>query len=180
MERVAVLGMGNVLMGDDGAGPYATAVLAAHYRLPENVSVQDIGTPGLDLTPYLANTAIVVLIDTVHSNAPPASIRTYDKQALMAQPLQPRLSPHDPALGQCLTILEMAGCAPRDVLLVGIVPSRSALGAGLSNPVRDVIPAVVARVVEELRSRGIRVEAAAPPDAPDIWWEEGWSLAPSK
>ena len=43
-----------VLMGDDGAGPYAAAVLTARYSLPANVTVEDIGTPGLDLAPFLA------------------------------------------------------------------------------------------------------------------------------
>jgi len=171
MQRVSILGMGNVLMGDDGAGPYAAAVLAARYRLPENVAVLDIGTPGLDLAPYLAEADILLMLDTVHSDAPAGSIRTYDKPALMRQKLQPRLSPHDPALGQCLTTLEMAGCAPREMLLVGIVPQRTSFGTGLSDPVQNAIAAAVARVVEELESRNIHLEALDVPEPPDIWWE---------
>jgi hydrogenase maturation protease len=172
MERVSILGMGNVLMGDDGAGPYAAAVLAAGYVLPENVTVQDIGTPGLDLAPFMADADTLMLLDTVLSDAPAGSIRTYDKATLSQCKLQLRLSPHDPALGQCLTTLEMAGCAPRDLLLVGIVPERTQLGTGLSESVQNAIPVAVARVVAELHTRGIHLEELETPGQPDIWWEQ--------
>jgi hydrogenase maturation protease len=172
MERVSILGMGNVLMGDDGAGPYAAAVLSARYQLPDNVTVEDIGTPGLDLAPFLAGADTLLLVDTVRSDAPAGTIRTYEKEALLKQKLQPRLSPHDPALGQCLTTLEMAGCAPKEMLLVGIVPERTAFGPGLSPAVQGAIPAAIERIVEELRSRGIEMALKAEPGEPDLWWEK--------
>ena len=43
--RVGVVGLGNVLMGDDAFGPYVIEVLEAGYALPPNVSAQDLGTP---------------------------------------------------------------------------------------------------------------------------------------
>ena len=50
---IRVLGLGNVLMSDDGFGPYVARVLEAFYEFPDDVEVIDVGTPGLDLTPYL-------------------------------------------------------------------------------------------------------------------------------
>ena len=138
--RVSILGMGNVLMGDDGAGPYALAVLSALYELPEEVSVLDIGTPGLDLVPYLAGADTLLLVDTVRSHADPGTIRVYDKATLLRTKLQPRLSPHDPAVGQCLAMLEIAGSAPSELLLIGIVPEKTAFGPGLSPAVQNSIP----------------------------------------
>lgn len=70
--RVAVLGLGNVLMGDDALGPYAVRLLEARYELPGRVPVLDIGTPGLDLVPYFEGVDALVLVDTVRSEAPPA------------------------------------------------------------------------------------------------------------
>lgn len=169
--RISILGMGNVLMGDDAAGPYALAVLASLYEVPEAVTVLDIGTPGLDLAPFLAGVDLVLLVDTVRSDAAPGTLRTYDKAALLRSKLQPRVSPHDPAVGQCLAMLEIAGRGPREVLFIGVVPARVALGTGLSSTVQDAIPGVVARIVSELRARGVMVTRRTPPAALDLWWE---------
>jgi hydrogenase maturation protease len=169
--RIVILGLGNVLMGDDGAGPFATATFVAQYEFPEDVQVEDIGTPGLDLSPYLAGVDTVILVDTVLSDAPPGTIRLYDKAALLRTPLQPRLSPHDPAVGQCLAMLEMEGVAPREMLLVGIVPENVKFGPGLSASVKSAIPLCVDRVVAELAARGAGVTPRMPALQPDLWWE---------
>lgn len=169
--RISVLGMGNVLMGDDGAGPYALAVLTAQYRISEDVTVLDIGTPGLDLVPHLAGMDTLLLVDTVRSDAPAGTIRTYDKAALLRAKVPPRLSPHDAAVGHCLATLEIAGCGPGEVLLIGIVPEKTAFGPGLSSAVQAAIPAVVDRIVDELRARGAAVELRSSPTVADVWWE---------
>jgi len=169
--RISVLGMGNVLMGDDGAGPYAVATFAAQYQVPDEVTILDIGTPGLDLVPHIADVDTLILVDTVRSDAAPGTIRAYDKTTLLRAKLPPRLSPHDPAVGQCLAMLEIAGSGPQEVLLIGIVPEKTSFGPGLSTPVRNAIPEVVERIADELRLRGVAVERRDSPEAPDLWWE---------
>ena len=51
MGQVSIIGLGNVLMGDDGLGPTAVMQLAAEYDFPEEVKLLDLGTPGLSLIP---------------------------------------------------------------------------------------------------------------------------------
>ena len=46
MAKIAVIGIGNVLAGDDAVGPHVVRVLEAHYELPDGVQVIDAGTPG--------------------------------------------------------------------------------------------------------------------------------------
>jgi hypothetical protein len=58
------------------------------------------------------------------------------------------------------------------MLLVGIVPERTALGPGLSPAVQGAIPAAIARVVEELDARGVHLVRRPMPARPDIWWEQ--------
>jgi hydrogenase maturation protease len=171
MNRVSILGIGNVLMGDDAAGPYAIAVLTAKYEFPDNVAVMDVGTPGLDLAPFLSGADTLIIIDTVRSDAPPGSIRIYDKQTLLTKKLPPRLSPHDPALSQCLISLEMAGEGPREVILIGIVPKRLTFGPGLSDEVQVAIPDALARTLGELAVRNIFPARRVPAAEPDLWWE---------
>jgi hydrogenase maturation protease len=69
--RVAVLGMGNVLMGDDAAGPYVIETLHARYEFGPDVTVLDLGTPGLDLAPYIFGLETLILVDTVQTGGSP-------------------------------------------------------------------------------------------------------------
>ncbi len=102
-RRVAVLGLGNVLLGDDALGPYAVRLFEARYELPERVPVLDLGTPGLGhLFPYFEETDALVLVDTVRSEAPPGTLRLYRRDEILKHPPQPRVSPHDPELKETL------------------------------------------------------------------------------
>ena len=169
--RVAVLGLGNVLMGDDALGPYVTRVLQARWDVAPGVLVADVGTPGLDLTPYVAGVERVVFIDTVASASPPGTLKRYRKDEILRNPPPQRVSPHDPGLKETLLTLEFAGRAPREVLLVGVVPVDTEMRTGLSAPVQAAVPAVLETVLAELAAAGLPAAEAAPPRAPDLWWE---------
>lgn len=168
---VAVLALGNVLMGDDGLGPHVLRRLVADWDLPPEVEVHDLGTPGLDLAPWLMDVKAAILVDTVKADAPPGTIRTYAKERLATLPAALRMSPHDPALVEVLSSLELAGHAPRDLVLVGVVPRSVEQGIGLSDPVRAAIPAAVEAVVVELRRFGVEPERrSAPAETKEEWW----------
>ncbi len=92
--RLAVLGIGNVLVGDDGFGPYVVKTFQARYAVASNVDVVDAGTPGGDLVPLLAGYDAVILVDTVRAEAEPGSIRTYSGEEILSHPLPSRTSPH--------------------------------------------------------------------------------------
>jgi hydrogenase maturation protease len=170
--RVAVIGLGNVLMGDDALGPYAVRVLQATHEFPPGVSVTDAGTPGLDLTPYILGVEALIVIDTVKSDGPPGTLKLYRRDELLARPPAPRLSPHDPGLAETLLLLEFRGDAPRDVLLVGVIPQRVGQGVGLTPAVAGALPAVERAVLDELSRLGCPARQAAAPEVPDIWWEK--------
>jgi hydrogenase maturation protease len=170
-RRVAVLGLGNVLMGDDALGPYAVRLLEARYELPEQIPVLDLGTPGLDLLPYFEDAEALVVVDTVRSEAPPGTLRLYRRDEILKQPPRTRVSPHDPGLKETLLLLEFAGRGPREVLLVGVVPMRTLQGLGMSDPVRAALPAVQAEILRELERLGTPAIPRREPLTPDIWWE---------
>jgi hydrogenase maturation protease len=140
---ISVLGLGNVLMSDDGLGPVAVRTFEAWYIVPPDVQVIDLGTPGLDLLPWLADIDRVILVDTVKSGHPPGTVRVYDKVDLLRYPPTARVGPHDPGVKEALHALEFAGRAPREVMLIGIVPESTALGLELTPAIRAVVPSVV-------------------------------------
>lgn len=169
-DRVGVIGLGNVLMGDDSFGPWVVQTLLAGYEFPDGVSVEDLGTPGLDLMPYLTDLEALVLVDTVRSEAPPGTLRLYRRDEILRHPPQARLSPHDPGVKEALLTAEFAGQAPREVLLVGAVPADTEMGVRLSPALREAVPLAVSEVLRELERLGRRPVRRASPLTPDIWW----------
>jgi hydrogenase maturation protease len=168
---VRVLGLGNVLMGDDALGPWVIEELLARYEFPNSVSVLDVGTPGLDLTPYLADAEKIFLVDTVKAQAPPGSLRVYSREEILARPAEPRLSPHDPGLAEALMFLSLAGSAPKNVELVGVVPERVEKGIGLSAAVRRAVAPAAAEIVERLSALGLAPRRPDPSRQASPWWE---------
>jgi hydrogenase maturation protease len=168
---IRVVGLGNVLMGDDGVGPHVIEALEAGYEFPDGVSVLDAGTPGLDLAPFLMGADVVIVIDSVRADAAPGSLRLYRRDAILKYAPRERLGPHDPGFKQTLLTLEFAGCGPRDVLLVGVVPETTAPCARLSPAARATVPVAVDAVVAELERLGAAPTPRGVASAVAPWWE---------
>jgi hydrogenase maturation protease len=171
-RRIGVLGIGNVLMGDDGVGPYTVKMLEARYKFPKQVELQDVGTPGLGITSVFSDYDAVILIDAVSAKKNPGEAKLYRKEELVQVPLKPRVSPHDPALVEALLFAELSGKCPKEVLLVGVVPEACELGCGLSAAVRAGVETAIGVVLVELEQWGAPVKLKARADVPSIWWEQ--------
>ena len=77
----------------------------------------------------------------MHATGAPGEVRLYRRDEMLKNPPQPRLSPHDPGLKEALLTLEFSGTAPREVLLVGVIPASVETGVGLSPAVQRGCPA---------------------------------------
>ena len=169
--NVRILGLGNVLMSDDGFGPYAVRVLEAFYEIPDDVQVIDAGTPGLDLTPYLIDADVVILLDTIKAPGKPGDIHVFQLEDILRHPPQPRLSPHDPGIKEALLRVAAAGSGPKEVVLIGVVPDWVATGVSLSSPVRSAVAPALGLALTELERLDLRPRMRAVPRQPDTWWE---------
>ncbi len=170
--RVRVIGLGNVLMRDDAFGPYVVRLIDAFYVMPPDVQVLDVGTPGLDLIPYVCGTDVLIIVDTVRADGEPGDIRVFRTADILADGVQPRLGPHDPGVKEALLTAAVAGAAPREVLLVGVIPQSVEVGVELSAAVRSSLAPVVAWVVTELTARGAGPMLRSAPLEPATWWEQ--------
>ena len=167
---IRVLGLGNVLMSDDGFGPFVVRIMEATYAAPPSVEFIDVGTPGLDLTPYLLDAEAVIFVDTVTSKGRPGQIRTYDRGEILRHPPQTRTGGHDPALKEALLTVDAAGKGPRTATLVGVIPAWIATGVVLSPEVEAAVGYAVMAVVDELERLGVHLTRRARSVTPDIWW----------
>jgi hydrogenase maturation protease len=175
--RIGLLGIGNVLMGDDALGPYVVKLLEAGWELPAQVELAELGTPGADLSLHLGGLDAAVVIDTLKLRGEPGEIRLLDKaQLLSKRPLLPA-SPHEPGLREALFSLEFSGGAPAEVRLVGVIPASVEMEVGLSPPVRAAVPAALDEVLKQLAALGAVAQPRARPRAPDLWWERAPGLS---
>jgi hydrogenase maturation protease len=152
--RIAVIGLGNLLLQDDGFGPRALHVLQQRYQFPEHVTLMDVGSPGLDLTDYLTGYQRVIIVDTVLSKGHPGEIRRYGKEAILRHPIPVRLSPHEVGLKDALWISELVGGAPEEVELIGVIPESCDMGVGLTPMVEEAVDHVCDAVLAQLACWG--------------------------
>lgn len=169
---IAVLGLGNVLMGDDALGPTVIAHLLARHDFPPTVRVEDLGTPGLDLHPHLAGASALIMIDVVRADAAPGALRLYRKDDILRRPPPVRVGPHDPSFKEALAALEFADQGPDEVLLVGVVPASTEGSTALSEPVAAAVPAVIDAVCGELARLGHPARPRDDAAEPHLWWRE--------
>ena len=170
-KPIRILGVGNVLCTDDGLGPYAIKVLEARFDFPDGVEVIDVGTPGLDFTPYLSDTRGVIVIDTVRGEEPAGTLRLIRDSEIVANPPPSRMSPHEPGLREALMATEFSDSSPEEILLVGVVPESTGQGTKLTAAVGGAIDKVVATVIDELERLGRPAIPRQPPGEVEIWWE---------
>ena len=154
--KTAIYGIGNVLLGDDGIGPAVVNHLTSHFTFDENVTIEDLGTPSLDLPNYITGYDRVIFIDAVAADAPPGTIRLFSREEIIATPPGIRISPHEPTINDALIVLDFAGGAPKDVVLVGIVPATLENGMTLSAAVAEAVPRAAETVRAELARRARR------------------------
>lgn len=172
MKRVLIGGIGNVLLGDDGVGPYVVRVLESLYAFADNVEIDDLGTPALDLTHRIVGLHSLILVDSVASDEAPGTILLYRKADIIRETPAQRLDPHSPALSECLMAAEMLGASPEQVLLVGIVGKCYEPGAELSADVRHSVGSAMGAILRELKRLGFDFHKKPSPDQPGIWWSE--------
>jgi len=177
VNSILIGGMGNVLLGDDGLGPYVLRLLESEYTFDEEIELADLGTPALDLTHRIAGRRGVILIDCIASeDHAPGTVLLYDKKALLSAIPAQRLDPHSPALSECLLTAEMLGATPDRVWLVGVVGASFEPGKTLSSTVRASIWKVVDAVIYELKRLGVKVEKKLHSDKLGVWWADEDSL----
>jgi hydrogenase maturation protease len=169
--RVAVLALGSVLMRDDALGPHVLRRLEARYEFPPGVLLIELGTPGLDLHPHLDGLEAAIIVDAVRSDGEPGELRLYRRDEILRHAPAARIGPHDPGLKEALLGLEFAGRAPREVLLVGLIPADTGYGIGLTPAVAGALEGAEAAVLDELRRLGLPARESPAPAEPDLWWE---------
>lgn len=145
---ITVLGVGNIIMQDDGFGVRVAEYLQKHMDYPEEqVQILDGGTLGLDLMPYIHGTEKLLIIDAINIDAPIASYHRFEGEKLNAY-FKDKLSVHDLGLNDILNILKITGQEIAETIIIGVKPDIVSIGIGLTKPVEAMIEPVAKEAKE--------------------------------
>ena len=148
MTPILVLGIGNILLRDEGVGVHVVQEIQKR-AVPEGVEVCDGGTFGIDLIDTIAGRRKVIVIDAVQADAAPGTVLKFGPEDMAAKEIRD-MSLHQLGLLETLTMAQQLGCAPDEVVIFGIVPKEMTPGLELSAEVAAVVPKVVELVMAEL------------------------------
>lgn len=154
--NVLVLGLGNILLSDEGAGIRAVEELRKNYDLSAAVEIVDGGTMGLELLPYFEERSHILIVDAVKSGNTPGTVTRIENPPAF---LQEKTSPHQIGLPDVLRIAAITDRLPRNVILLGIEPKQLSTGLDLSAEVGLNLNRLVETVVAELDKIGIKVQS---------------------
>jgi hydrogenase maturation protease len=156
---VLVLGIGNLVMSDDGIGVRVVQQLAERYRFPAGVTVLDGGTLGLDLLPQLEGVARLLVVDAVETGRTPGTlVRLAGEDVPIV--LETKVSPHQMGLKDLLAVAMLQGFAPQEMVLWGVQPERIEMSLELSAVVAAQLDPLVEKVLAELAGWGVPATAA--------------------
>ena len=133
-ERIVVIGVGSELHGDDAVGIVVARRVLELGPLPENVSLIEGHTGGLDLLFEIEDAERAILIDAVDFGGEPGQIEVFDAEDADIHLTQRVASLHHVSLADVLELGRTTGLQVR-ITIVGLQPADTALGLGLSEPV---------------------------------------------
>ncbi len=148
-RKVLILGVGNLLLGDDGFGVHLINSLA-ETSFPPNVQLLEAGTVSHQLIPLLREIDHLIIIDVVEAGDAPGSIFRFSPEDMQFSKEQ-MVSLHQISLIDVLMMAEMTGGRPKTII-IGVQPKDvSSWSLELSDEVRAVIPKVKDLIFDELK-----------------------------
>lgn len=149
-KNILVLGLGNILLGDEGVGVRVIEQLLSR-SLPDEIEVIDGGTAGYELINFFEGKEKVIIVDAVKTNDTPGSVYKMDLSVVQEDETV-QLSLHQIGLKNVFKMASMMDLNP-EVTLIGIVPKDyQDYNIGLSEEVEKAIPLAIETVLKELES----------------------------
>ncbi|MGA3044804.1 MAG: HyaD/HybD family hydrogenase maturation endopeptidase [Bryobacteraceae bacterium] len=144
-----VVGVGNTILSDDGAGVHAARRLQDDPRVPQGVTILDGGTLGLELIPYVSDASRVLFLDAVNSGEAPGTLARMTGNELLGT--SGGMSVHQLGVADLIAALALVSAKPQDIVVLGVQPANTDWGTSLSPDVEAALQGLVDAAVAQLR-----------------------------
>lgn len=156
-NSIVVLGVGNILLTDEGLGVHVVEDLKANYTFTPQISLIDGGTMGMELLTYMRGMKKILLIDAVNGGEAPGTIYEFPHREL-EQYFTDHISVHEVGMQDILRIRAIQENPLEDAIVIGVEPESLDVGFEPSAPVQKALPEVKERVLRVLREWGVQIE----------------------
>jgi len=146
--KVIIIGIGNILLMDEGIGIHVINELEKH-KLPDNVDIYDGGTGGFKLIDLMREAKRVIFIDAVEAGKTPGTITTFKYKDVRSIYPKKKYSLHDTNLLEVIKMAELLE-VPIEIEIVGIQPKTINYSTTLSKELRDAMPDIINTVLSRI------------------------------
>jgi hydrogenase maturation protease len=144
-----VLGLGNLLLCDDGVGVHAIQRLQSDPRVPPSAVLMDGGTQGLSLLPHISGFRRLLVIDAVDVGEEAGAIVRLEGSALENLPGRP--SVHQLGFADLMVALKLLGEPPEEIVVLGVQPQSTEWSAELTAAVQGRLNEIVEAAIAQLK-----------------------------
>ncbi len=157
---VTILGIGNIVLRDEGFGVRVAEFLDDNYDFPDDVQVLDGGTLGMELLRFITGTKKILIIDAVKGDEPAGTIYKFVGDEIKAH-FTEKLSAHEIGIQDVLTLLELTGKSIPDIVVIGASPEDLEAGMELSPKIAALVPKVTDVAIAQMKAWGVDVKEKA-------------------
>ncbi|HWP95675.1 MAG TPA: HyaD/HybD family hydrogenase maturation endopeptidase [Syntrophomonadaceae bacterium] len=150
MKRIMVMGVGNLLLRDEGVGVHVIRLLET-MNLPPEIELVDGGTHTYDLLDFFSEADLCFVIDAMEAGGEPGTVYRAPLEELGLEPKRDLQSLHDLQFAEAMEMLRLMGHSPQ-VVVYGVQPHTIELGLELTPVVAEQVPRVAAMIQEEINS----------------------------
>ncbi len=156
MEKIVVLGIGNILLTDEGLGVRAIERLRKEYEFPEGVELMDGGTLGIDLLYYLDGVDRLLVLDAIAGGGKPATFYKFRGEEVKKY-FRKKVSMHEIGFQEVLGLLDVMDKPLKEIVVMGLEPKSLELSTELSPEIEEKLPLLIEETVKQLQEWGVHV-----------------------
>ncbi|OGP19741.1 MAG: hypothetical protein A2054_02690 [Deltaproteobacteria bacterium GWA2_55_10] len=157
-KKALVLGIGNILLRDEGLGVRAIEYFEGHFSFGPDVVCLDGGTSGLGLLSYIEDYSHIIIVDAVAANGAPGKIFRIPGEEVQKWPALKPSTAHQIGLRDLLAIAKFQGLSP-ELMIIGVIPKDISVGLKLTPEIKKAVPLAAKAIGEELQKFGFKIEA---------------------
>lgn len=152
LKHTLILGIGNTLLSDEGAGIHLLDYMRSHYPDLPHVDYLDGGTLSFTLAPYIEQADNLIVVDAAELSSPPGTVKVLAGQQMDRFASRTSRSVHEVSLGDLLAIARLTDGLPENRALVAIQPAVVDWGHDLTRPVQQALPLAADYVISLMRA----------------------------
>ena len=148
---IVLLGVGNILLTDEGFGVHVVNQLREDYVFNPPITILDGGTMGMELLTYMRGMTKLLLVDAINGGDAPGTVYEFPHEEMNSY-FTEAISVHEVGMQDILRIRALQEDPLEDAVVIGVEPENLELGLDLSETTQVVVKDVKERILAVLAS----------------------------